>query len=268
MTPLAQLFLKQLTLPVAKRTAVKDPDDITHMMNDIHCFEVSDVYDAAFNLARDLHTEHYVNNRFPPKLAFLPAPKTWIELQVGGKRDAFFLIEGKNRMEAKLYTAHGYGGRAVGAQSGFIDLECSDPRDGVFCDRPEDDEYLNASLKMKYMIYAFLALINTPRVIGRRQHMPHRGLERKLLAAQSVVGKFPLQAWTEIKLEVSPEPSNESGAPSTEAHLTGERALHFCRAHLRVRLGRLEVVRGHWRGDASLGIRRSRYRLQSGKTAA
>ncbi|GLK86659.1 hypothetical protein GCM10017653_47290 [Ancylobacter defluvii] len=111
------------------------------------------------------------------------------------------------------------------------------------------------------LLTAFLAFINTPRIIGRRQHMPHRSLERKLVAQRAVVGKFPLHAWTEIKLHVTP-PEDLSDELSHEAHLTGERALHFCRAHLRIRLGKLEVVRGHWRGDAALGIRRSRYVLQ------
>jgi hypothetical protein len=37
------------------------------------------------------------------------------------------------------------------------------------------------------------------------------------------------------------------------------RALHFVRAHLRLRLGRVELVRPHWRGDAQLGIKRPAY---------
>ena len=65
---------------------------------------------------------------------------------------------------------------------------------------------------------------------------------------------------TEIKLEIT-EPVDASHDPSMEAHYTGDRALHFCRAHLRIRLGKLEIVRSHWRGDASLGIKQSRYRL-------
>lgn len=86
--------------------------------------------------------------------------------------------------------------------------------------------------------------------------MPHRGLERALIANQKLVGKFPLHAWTEIKLHVTP-PKEAEG--EHEAHLTGERALHFCRAHLRIRLGRLEVVKAHWRGNPAIGIKQSRY---------
>lgn len=107
------------------------------------------------------------------------------------------------------------------------------------------------------LLLCLLAMINTPRIVGRRQHMPHRGLEKDLLRARPVVGKFPLHAWTEIKLEVSPPRIENSDVH--EAHLTGARALHFCRAHLRIRNGYLEIVRAHWRGDASLGIKQSRY---------
>jgi hypothetical protein len=46
-----------------------------------------------------------------------------------------------------------------------------------------------------------------------------------------------------------------------EAHYTGEKCLHFCRSHLRVRNGRLEQVKAHWRGNPSLGIKQTRYKL-------
>jgi hypothetical protein len=75
-----------------------------------------------------------------------------------------------------------------------------------------------------------------------------------------MVGTFPLRAWTEIVLEVTP-PSEAGALDPGEAHLTGRRALHFCRQHLRIRGGRLELVKAHWRGDAAIGIKQSRYRV-------
>jgi hypothetical protein len=110
------------------------------------------------------------------------------------------------------------------------------------------------------LLLAFLLFINTPRVVGRRQHTPHRGLQKRLLKERGPIGRFPLNGWTEILLHVTP-PHDAFGDDCAEAHLTGQRALHFCRAHLRVRLGRLEFVRSHWRGDASLGVKQSRYRV-------
>lgn len=116
------------------------------------------------------------------------------------------------------------------------------------------------------LLFGALAFINSPRIIGRRQHMPHRGLERELLRQQKVIGKFPLHAWTEIVLEVTP-PKEADGQHEYEAHLTGKRALHFVRAHLRIRDGKLSFVKAHWRGDAALGIKQSRYRLRKMEAA-
>ena len=66
-------------------------------------------------------------------------------------------------------------------------------------------------------LYAALALINSPKVIGRRQHLPHAGLERKLTKSMGMTGKFPLHAWTEIFLDIG-EPHDTSDNPSVETH--------------------------------------------------
>jgi hypothetical protein len=116
-----------------------------------------------------------------------------------------------------------------------------------------------------FTAYAGLSLINSPRIIGQRLHYPHGRAEREALKKAKMVGKFPLRAWTEIVLEVRVNPKDVSDEPSKEAHLTGERCLHYCRTYLRVRHGMLEYVEGHWRGDPSLGMKRSRYRLEPEK---
>ena len=111
-------------------------------------------------------------------------------------------------------------------------------------------------------LYGALALINTPRVIGRKQHMPHAGLQKKMAAARGMVGKFPLRGWTELTLAVSPPAVD---GQEHEVRLTGGKALHFCRAHLRIRLGQVELVKPHWRGDPALGIKQTRYRVAPGR---
>lgn len=108
------------------------------------------------------------------------------------------------------------------------------------------------------LVIASLALINSPKIIGRKTHLPHAGLQRKLARAKGIVGKYPLHAWTELLLEVTP-PKDESGLIEQETTLTGERALHFVRAHLRIVGGKLVRVSAHWRGNAALGIKRTRY---------
>jgi hypothetical protein len=56
--------------------------------------------------------------------------------------------------------------------------------------------------------------------------------------------------------------------PASEGHLTGEKCLHFVRTFLRVRMGQLEYVDAHWRGNPALGMKRSRYRLEEGDSHA
>jgi hypothetical protein len=102
-----------------------------------------------------------------------------------------------------------------------------------------------------------LDLINTPGLIGLRQHDPHRGLARKLYAARS--GSYPLQGWSEVVLKHQTHIA-EDGERHTGA--TFHKCLHFVRSHLRhYRDGKVTVIPAHWRGDPALGIKRTRYRL-------
>lgn len=200
--------------------------------------------------------------------AFLPAEKTWMEFRLPDTQHRIALFAEDMRNGQARITA-------------FFDIVCNHLgsvdifgdgytiREGkhyfpvaIVPETLEDHE--RAKRGYLALVHMLLLIINTPKLIGRRQHMPHRGLEKRLLAKRKTLGNFPLQAWTEIKLEITP-PRDASGDGTHEAHLTGERALHFCRAHLRVRRGRIEHVRGHWRGDASLGVKRSRYTLVAPK---
>lgn len=102
-----------------------------------------------------------------------------------------------------------------------------------------------------------LDLINTPGLVGLRQHDPHRGLARKLYAFRS--GSYPLRGWSEIVLKhqtrVIEDEERHTGA-------TYHKCLHFVRSHLRhFRNGRVTVIPAHWRGDPALGIKRTRYRV-------
>lgn len=102
-----------------------------------------------------------------------------------------------------------------------------------------------------------LDLINTPGLVGLRQHDPHRGLARKLATYRA--GSYPLRGWSEIVLKhqtrIAEEPEHHTGA-------TFHKCLHFVRSHLRhYRDGKVSVIPAHWRGDPALGIKRTRYRL-------
>lgn len=266
MTPLAQKIARELTLPVKDRTFVEHPRfSVIDKITKAHCFEITQVIDLADQIGDRLDDSRVEKGRMDVGEchSFLPADATWIEW---GKRYRYGVL---------LFQAENFA-------SGMV---CQDTPDGFGAMWPmmlpfEGHEAWGQAIRLNdapdgtqpdyrglfFLLYGALALINTPRVIGRQQHMPHRGLERRLAKAMGIQGRFPLQAWTEIKLEVTP-PKDMSDAGICEAHLTGQKALHFCRAHLRVRLGKVEVVRGHWRGDASLGIKRSRYVLTNRNAA-
>lgn len=92
---------------------------------------------------------------------------------------------------------------------------------------------------------AALALINTPRLSERVLHT-----HDKINRAREKHNKPPILSWHEIHIKIDAgELGHSSGAPMTE-----ERAFHHVRAHLRLRLGKVELVRPHWRGNPEKGV--------------
>jgi hypothetical protein len=268
MTPLAYRIVKQSGLPPKHRTLAGCTDLLKEMV-DIHCFEVSTVFDLVDELGQRWHSSwigpdgRYHGMPVDTTLAFLPAPKTWIEWVTDDGRMGVLLADYSQFSGLKAGDdASGIAGvyYAIWKRDGDI-LFALDPL--VMALRTNKDfeiRYIPTHWMTKaeqvtfcLRIYAMLALINSPKVIGRRTYPPHKTAIKQLAG-----GHFPLYDWTEIKLDVVKPPEIDDGEPH-EAHLTGRRALHFCRAHVRIRLGRLEYVSAHWRGDPSIGIKQSRY---------
>jgi hypothetical protein len=282
------MILDDLTLPKRKRLGFGGSDDYADRLWGAHFFELSDVHELICDLAEKiLQGEMNVG-----PLGFLPAEKTWVEWRGLAGREAFLIEAGRDNKTAVFLSAFEQAdytpeqmeemkqrkecsgrlkiGYSIYDENQHLKLyydggqpSWTKKQDFSEFKQPEllsADEKIAISDWYPCQIFAALSLINSPRIIGRRQHMPHRGLERRLTQKFGLTGKFPLRAWTEIKLHVT-TPKDMSSDGLHEAHLTGQKALHFCRAHLRVRLGKLEIVRGHWRGDCSLGIKQSRYKL-------
>ena len=262
MTPLAHKWLRK----PAHHSQRSDVGGLQPYVERAHCFELTAVRALWKELASSMESRGVADGR----LAFLPAPVTWIEYKdfcgedrIGPYRYADILVEQDDETAIVISTweeSSSYIGILPLRQSATIEGLSREEQPKVWEDGDDGNETKGARLRYAHRqagLYAALALINTPRVIGRKQHMSHRGLERELARSKGLVGRFPLQAWTEIRLEVA-APRDLMGQEH-EAHLTGERAFHFCRAHLRVKQGRVEFVRHHWRGDPALGIKRSRY---------
>lgn len=243
MTPLAHRLAKRV-LDVKTRSQ-KERESLRGALCDAHFFEVSKIMPLVEDL---LEKWEAIPSQILPfeKFDFLPAPKTWLEFKDVNQRWAFVLSDGpQNSVQYRV-------------------LVLADDDDGDWTSDPNAIKisryYRGDDLGdwIRRLLTVLVILINTPRIIGRRQHMPHRGLERELLRNQKLIGKFPLHAWTEIKLEVSKPPEIDFG-PIHEVRLTGQKCLHFCRAHLRIWNGELIFVSAHWRGNPAIGIKQSRY---------
>jgi len=254
MTPLAAYLAGQLVARPKHRDGVwrnpKNIADLRFALEDIHCFDIS----ACAPLIHDfmqLYQRPDAATALFDRLGFLPAPKTWLEWKDShGNRVAMLIrqvpdIDGIDRADTTAFCAEG------SVRCGSIS-----PSYGKIYVEPAYRGDVHTRKLVSFAVFV-LPLINSPHIIGRRQFMPNVGLERRLTRGFGR-GKFPLHAWTEIRLEVNKPPEIDDGMPH-EAHLTGKRALHFCRKHIRIRRGQLEYVSAHWRGDPALGIKRSRY---------
>lgn len=277
MTPLAHAIAVEMTKPVKDRL-VHDPDSLAAKITDFHCFECSEI----ISLARELAQQDCVPAG--GNLAFLPADMTWLEFrdlswlpgapalvagaalalrQVGDHAEVYSCI----RTKAALFAGNMH-------LIGRIPLKgAPDLGSSVEVYHSADLPAPSPLAGLAPVIYALLALINSPRVVGRVTRLPHAGLQRRLAAAKGIAGKFPLNATTEMRLHVG-EAVIEDDVERT-AWLSGERALHYCRAHLRivggvvVHIGRKRIVLGgkgvqvvgHWRGNAANGMRRTRYKM-------
>lgn len=270
MTPFAQKVLNQtLALPV-----LPPPNTIgwALMQPEMRCFEVSAVLDAATNLFKDgdeAYKEAEKGGRTfnysakaeakirstAGEMLFLPSNLTWIEWKRSAndlRRVALCLMEQSGYIAVIILNSH---------REQPIATFCFRPRDqALHIENLEGEIDIDWASAYTTRLIALLAFINSPKIIGRREHPPHIGLQRKVARAQGKSGKAALRPWTEIKLSVTP-PIRDTGNEDSEPTLTGAKALHFCRAHLRIRLGKLEMVRGHWRGDPALGIVQSRYKV-------
>lgn len=270
MTPLAHAIAVDSCLPLAKRRYGNAAAEVG-LFNNLHFFDVSSVYMMANDMSEKVASA-VAGQR--ATMAFLPAPRVMLEWATPwgeyAQREAVILEQLDDTRASVRIVAMAKDGRVVCSPTvlslpliGSSEMGELRFRPGFIGTSGQADDANNLGAQ----IYSLLAIINTPRLINRAQHMPHAGLQRRLAAARGLVGKFPLRAWTELKLEVRP-PHDASHKPSQANWMTGEKCLHFCRAHLRIRLGRLEFVSSHWRGDASLGIKQTRYSLVAQRSAA
>jgi hypothetical protein len=272
---------------MSKRTFREDQPGLLQHIADAHCFDTTAVCPlveqlmkprepeqgrAAFvEIKGKLIREMSLNQQMAlasmaERTAFLPAPITWIEFEFPGMgRDGYLLVDDMySEGEEKWITVF----RSNETGSDFIFSFPTRSAAGSVVHAIDGQRKHNVKLTKEEqlclgiflpLILCKLAIINTPKIVFQRMHLPHAGLQRRLARAHNMPGKYPLQAWHEVLLRVSVPV--EFADKSKDAYLTGTKALHFCRAFLRVRLGQLELVHAHWRGNPALGIKQTRYRV-------
>lgn len=262
MTPLAMKYAKQMLANEASAGHISA--SLTRFMNAVCCFDMSNVLEMAVSAIEPFAKDIIDGKSIHQQLAFLPASVTWLEwIDQKGLRFAVCLNEISDdsaRLEM-FYTD--YDGCLCGAEIGHLTLAGSV---SGFLDfgryAPKSPREISTALTG--LVYAFLAIINTPKIIGRRTNASHKGFASRINRCRGLPGRFPLNAWTEIKLSVATQ--DETGSPAVEArYVSGKRALHFVRSHLRLWNGTLIFIKSHWRGSSTLGIRRSRYVLEEAK---
>jgi hypothetical protein len=274
MTPLAYRIIKDMTLPVKRRSMTfLEPELLAHFREEVHCFEVT----AIEQLIRDM-TEQMLR-AFRPSIAgaFLPAERTWLEWSAPDEkmpkgRVGVMLVRCRDGF-ADVFLTNGVNA----GRSQFGRLALSDELAKIFAvidpERFDNERLLKVEKKfiqlhippngraygVGWLLYGILLLINTPHVTSRTQHDPHRALAREVLAHRKTLGIFPLQAWTEITLKPGVGDSEEQHDAVTGT--TGTVALHWTRAHRRRIHGVWTLISDYWSGDGSLGIRQSRYKV-------
>lgn len=277
MTPLAHRIIKDMTLPVKRRTMTLEPALLAHFREEVHCFEVTAIQD----LATDLKNQMLDSGLPSISGAFLPAERTWLEWIIPDDPDekmpkarvGVMLVRCRDGFADVFETIGG----DMGPRQRFGRLALSDELEKISVAYPEWDletekHYIRLdphlpaphtpdrpAYSFMWTLYALLLAINTPHITSRTQHDPHRGLAREVLAHRKLLGIFPLQAWTEITLKPGVIDSEEQHDAVTGT--TGTVALHWTRAHRRRIHGVWTMISDYWSGDGSLGIRQSRYKV-------
>lgn len=276
MTPLYLKLLKRIA--DGEEVLMPDGDPLLDHLGGAVCFEITDVW----SLVKEIG-DKFLELGSVSETCFLPAPVTWIEylhkmpMQTEGMdvkiRRGFLLdIQEFPFIRAVVVSDHVYVLQGKTTTDFDIQYQTYDLSvylgEGISPEQRREEEFRRDAFEdeagvnpTSSQLVAILALINTPNIIGRTLHDPHKGFARQYSTQSKITSVFPLQAWTKINLSVS-DPSRADGDGGRSTHFVGEKAFHFVRSHLRVRLGRLEMVRAHNRGNLALGVKRNRYEVK------
>lgn len=258
MTPLARHLQRELLKPARERATYwqggKTAQKLQRHLTAAQFFNIA----AVFPLMQELYSsvgEKGDWGALSPTV-FAPAPETWLET---------------NGIAALLTPLNVHRDPPLAVPPSVWEAICRDGTgiqvDQVRLDGASSVGWLHGRLPGLYAVdtpggaatltwaISALAIINSPRIIAQTARTPHKGLAREMRHRRlPTPGK-----WYEIKLQVTKPRYIDDGEPHAD-QITGQRALHFCRRHLRIcASGKLAYVTAHWRGNPEVGIRQSQY---------
>lgn len=199
---------------------------------------------------------------------FLPAETTWIDLTasppaggIKGARQGVLMIGtgGSIQKGEALYIA--YLRRAPGHEAdwgggGFLqvgvafDLTKGTIARPIYGQQHELFRQSGGNLRtLAATLWSSIAILNTRRIAS--VHEAHLG---KVNKARQKMGRPPILQYKIVQIQIDRDVATPSRAATT-----GETALHHVRAFLRIRRGKVELVRPHWRGNPRFGVIVHRY---------
>lgn len=193
---------------------------------------------------------------------FLPAETTWIEWRGTGAGYA------KSDRHGILLMGLGEGHSALSVGVGAymchvtdqlvhdpIKFDLHDPtifrRVPIPGETVTEENFNDVASAARFLV-CVLALINTPRI----SHVIHHDIDTKLNKARLKRGKIPLMSWRDVTIRPDvgwmPKAVQEEGR-------TGEKRRHHVRTFMRLKQGKVEIVRPHWRGNREKGYVQHRH---------
>ena len=278
MTPLAHAYARQLTLPLSERDSEVDWRELSRRIDGMKCFEITAAKGAWSDVSQSMQDYILREKQLPAStLFFLPAPKTWIEWKRDdGLRVAALLVEQSQDSDGIIWADIFYAAGNLSRDKidtwppetlashwipARLPLRGSKPETFIAAENNPASDWIESSpfgaddIGWWIEVFAMLVIINEPRSFGQVERAPHRGLQRQLARAGI---PWALHAWHEIVLETPAAPEKHSGHSEDG---TAKMPLHFVRKYIKWSTG--TTVESHYRGDASLGIKRGRYRIVS-----
>jgi hypothetical protein len=190
---------------------------------------------------------------------FLPAVDTWIEWQDQGAGNIGMFFGGVGEsvtMGRGFFAAHRFKDPEDSGDMLLFNYDLETYQINHL-PHPEMDMHdraihAKATAELKPIIFAILALINSPKII-RSKEIDITRLNKK----RASLGRYTFHPHHEVRLNVDKRVISTVKGESDGA----SKCLHFVRTHLRFvpSQGGYTMVQPHWRGDPALGIRDTHY---------